>query len=78
MDDWSNQFKSFLNTPLGQELLRTLREDLHDNIVRDAEQSKTQETAFGLLKEASGVIKTIEHLQMLAVVPSDGGNRDKN
>lgn len=78
MANWSLQFQSLLNSPLGKELLRTLREDMHDNIVRDAEQSKTQETAFGLLKEASGVIKTIEHLQMLAVVPSDGGNRDKN
>ena len=78
MSDWSPQFKGLLNTPIGKELLRTLREDLHDNLVREAEQSKTQETAFGLLKEASGVIKTIEHLQMLAVVPSDGENRDKN
>lgn len=69
LDDWSKQFESLLKSPLGQELVRALREDLHDNLVREAEESNSQETAFGLLKQASGVIKTIEHLQFRSVTP---------
>lgn len=77
MDDWSQQFKSLLSSPLGVELLRTLREDVHDNLVEKAEVSDGQESAFGLLKQASGVIKTIEHLQFRAVTPTDEGGKVK-
>jgi hypothetical protein len=77
MDDWAPQFKSLLSSPLGAELLRTLREDLHDNLVGDAEDSETQESAFGLLKQAGGVIKAIEHLQFRAVAPTDEGGKVK-
>jgi hypothetical protein len=74
-DDWSNQFNSLLSSPLGQELLRTLREDLHQSIIDSAESAKTQETAFGLLKEARGVIRCIEHLQFRSVVSKDEGGK---
>lgn len=70
-EDWSNQFNSLMTSPLGKELVRTLKEDLHASIIEDAEKAKTQESAYGLLKQASGVIKTIEHLQFLAVVSKD-------
>lgn len=70
-EDWSNQFESLFKTPLGQELLRTLKEDLHASIIEDAEAAQTQESAFGLLKEASGVIKALEHLRFRSVVPRD-------
>ena len=77
MDDFSPQFKSLLSSPLGAELLRALREDVHDNLVEKAEVSNSQESAFGLLKQASGVIKAIEHLQFLAVAPTDEGGKVK-
>lgn len=42
----------------------------------DATKEKTQETAFGLLKQASGVILAIEHLQFLSVLPADEGSKN--
>lgn len=63
MDDWSKEFAGFLNSPLGKELIRTLKEDLHDTKVREAQNATTAESAYGLLKESAGVIKAIEHLQ---------------
>lgn len=77
MDDWSQQFNSLLSSPLGKELLRTLKEDLYSSIVDDASKAKGSENAFGLLKEARGVIRCIEHLQFLAVVPTDEGGKVK-
>lgn len=70
--DWSNEFNSFIESALGKELIRSLREDLHDSILSEARHSESMEVAYGLLKEASGVIKAIEHLQFLAaVLPRD-------
>lgn len=43
----------------------------------NATSAKTQEAAYGLLKEASGVIKAIEHLMFLSVVPKDEGGKVK-
>ena len=74
-DDWSKQFNSLLSSPLGVELIRTLREDVYANLVADAVRAKSQENAFGLLKEAGGVIKAIEHLQFKSVTPSDEGSK---
>lgn len=77
MADWSEQFKSLLSSPLGEELLRELNVR-HDLLVKDAEDAQTQETAFGLLKQAAGVIKAVEHLKFLAVAPTDEGGKVKN
>lgn len=76
--DWSEQFKSLLSSPLGKELVRTLREDLGDNIVQDAQKAASPNEAFGLLKESRGVIKSIEHLQFRATVPTDEGSKGQN
>ena len=78
MDNFSEQMKSLLSSPLGQELIRSLEEDLHHSIIQDAESAVTQETAYGLLKEASGVIKSVNHLRFLSVTPSSEGNKDTN
>lgn len=75
--DWSPQFRTLLSSPLGAELLRTLREDVHDGLIGEAEAAKSSESAFGLLKQAAGVIKSIEHLQFLSVTPQGEGSRDK-
>jgi hypothetical protein len=51
--------------------------NLHDTLVRQAQAAESAETAFGLLKEAGGVIKTLDHLNMLAVTPIDGRDKSK-
>jgi hypothetical protein len=73
--DWAEAFKALLDSDLGKELVRTLKKDLHQNLIDEAEKSVSQETAFGLIKEARGVIKTIEHLQFRAVVAKDKGGK---
>jgi len=75
MDDWSSQFNSLLSSPLGKELISQLN-TRKEQLVMDATKEKTQETAFGLLKQASGVILAIEHLQFLSVLPADEGSKN--
>ena len=75
-NDWSNQFNSLLSSPLGKELLRTLKEDLHDGLILDAQKADNADNAFGLLKEASGVIKVVNHLRFLSTtLPTDEGSK---
>lgn len=74
MADWSNQLNSFLKSPLGRETLRLLREDLHGSLIEKAEKAPTAEIAYGLLKEASGVIQSVDHLTSVAAL-SDEGSR---
>lgn len=73
--NWSDQYKSLFSSPLGTELLNELS-NLKQRLQDDASEAETAETAFGLLREAGGVIKAIEHLQFLAVVPKDEGDKD--
>lgn len=69
------QFKSLLNSPLGKELIRCLEQDLHSSLISDAQKATSQEVAYGLLKEASGVIKAVGHIQyMAAQLPSNEGS----
>lgn len=75
MDSWAKNFEGLLSSPFGDELIRTLKEDLHDNLIKEAEQTYDQESAFGLIKEASGVIKVIEHLQVRSFSPKDEGSK---
>jgi len=76
-DNWSLQFNSLLSSPLGAELIRELKER-HNQLVAEAEQADTQEKAYGLLKQASGVMLAVEHLQFLSVVaPTDEGGKVK-
>lgn len=77
-DDWAKNFKDLLSSPFGVELVRSLREDVYDNLIRDAANAQNQESAFGLLKEARGVIKAIEHLQFRSVTPKAEGGKVKN
>lgn len=72
-NNWAEQLTSFLKTPLGKELIRSLKEDLHDNLINQAETANSQEVAYGLIKEARGVIKSVDHITMLAVVTRDKG-----
>jgi len=75
MADWSQQFNSFLKTPLGQELIRCLKEDLHGSLIEDAEKATNQDEAYGLLKQAGGVILAVGHLQSKGVLPKNKGNK---
>lgn len=75
-NDWSNQFNSLLSSPLGKELMRSLKEDLHDGLVQSAQSAKDADVAFGLLKESSGVIKVMNHLRFLSTtLPTDEGSK---
>lgn len=75
MDDFAKQYQSLLSSPLGVDMLAELRKE-HDSSVEKAERSTDPNTAFGLLKEASGVIKAIDHLHFLAhIAPKDEGNK---
>lgn len=73
--DWSHQFKSLMSSPLGKELVSELTKR-HDSLVADAERAEDQSTAFGLLKQASGVTLALAHLQFLAIVPEAEGGKD--
>lgn len=75
MADWSNQLNSLFKTPVGQEVLRLLKEDLHGSLIEDAEKAETQEKAYGLLKQASGVILAVGHLQSKSVIPKSKVNK---
>jgi len=75
--EWDKNFQGLLDSPFGEELIRVLQEDLHDNLIREAQSAQTQESAFGLIKEASGVIKSIDHLKMRgAVAPKNKQSRE--
>jgi hypothetical protein len=50
-----------------------LREDLYDNKIRQAQSASTSDEAYGLLKEATGVNLSIEHILFLATVLNKGG-----
>jgi hypothetical protein len=45
-----------------------LQEDLHSSLITDAEKEDSQEKAYGLLKQASGVMLAVSHLKSKAVV----------
>lgn len=76
MSDFSSEFKSFLNSPLGKEFERTLMEDLQMSIIQDAQRAESQDSAFGLLKESAGVIRVVEHLRSIAgFAPRDGESK---
>lgn len=72
--DWSRQFHDLLNSPLGVELIRVLEQDLHKSTIQSAEKSESMEVAYGLLKEASGVMLAVSHLKSKAVIPKASGN----
>lgn len=74
MDDYSRAFKDLLSSPLGEQLISELNAR-KSQLLDEAATAKTQENAFALLKQASGVILAIEHLQFLAVVPTDEGSK---
>lgn len=48
-------------------MIESLKKDLRDNLIAEALKEKTPETAFGLLKQASGVTLALEHMMFLTV-----------
>jgi hypothetical protein len=71
LDNWAPEFNSLLNSALGKELMRSLKEDLHESLIRKAQGAENSDNAFGLLKEASGVMLAMEHMMFLSSVPID-------
>lgn len=68
MTDWKVQYEGLLKSPFGQEILRALKEDIHDNLIKQAREAPNMETSYGFTKEAAGVIRVIEHLTTGAVL----------
>lgn len=76
--DWAEQYKSFLKSQFGQEVIRTLEEDLRKGLLDSAQNASDMETAYGFTKEAHGVTLAIGHLQSKAVtfrVKGSKGNK---
>lgn len=73
--DYSQDFKALLNSKFGEELIRTLEEDLKKSLLEKSQDAKTMEEAYGFTKEASGVTKVIEHLQFRAVTSREKGGK---
>lgn len=71
--DWSEEFQSLFNSALGKELIRSLKEDRYEDLMRSAAKAETADRAYGLIKEASGVMLAIEHIMFLAAVLNRGG-----
>lgn len=67
MADFSQEYKALMESKFGEHLIERLT-DLHDGLIREAEHAKNMEASYGFTMEASGVIKTIEHLKSQAVV----------
>jgi hypothetical protein len=75
--DFSEDYKSFLNTPMGKNLIKELnarKTQLQD----EASKETSQETSYGLSQRANGVMLAIEHIMFLAVTSSNQGNKDTN
>lgn len=66
--DFKPAFESFVKSPLGVELLRALKEDVHDSLIQKAEAATSMESSYGFTMQAAGVIKTIEHITSRAVL----------
>lgn len=76
MADWSESYKALLKSKFGEELVRTLTDDLASSLAQDARRAKTAEEAFGLIRESEGVIKAVAHLKMKAVSLKGGEESD--
>lgn len=73
--DISEALSGLLKTPLGQEIIRCLEEDLHKSLITDAEKAESQEKAYALLNRAAGVILAVGHLRSKAVIAKNKGNK---
>jgi DNA-binding HxlR family transcriptional regulator len=60
-----------MESDLGKEIVRVLKDELSAGLVEKAQKAENPESAYGLLKESSGVIKAIEHLQFHTVAPKE-------
>lgn len=70
--DHSQEFKSFLNSALGKELVKDL-EEMRASKLNDAEK----ESSIALLNQAYGIRLALEHLQFRAIVPGTKGDKGK-
>jgi hypothetical protein len=62
MADFKEQYRALFNSPLGEDILKSL-EELRQSLVVSAEGEDAQERAYGLLKQASGVNLSVSHLK---------------
>jgi len=66
--DFTEQYRALFGSTFGDDIEDKLKE-LRDSLVDDAGKAESQDKAYGLLKQASGVMLALSHLQGKAVVP---------
>lgn len=73
--DHSQEYKSLLLSPLGQDMLKEF-EGVRQSQLENAENADTPDEAYGFTKQAAGVRLALGHLQTLAtILPKDEGGK---
>ena len=67
MQDRKEQYEAFMKSEFGIYIIKTLGE-ISDALLHEAAQKNTADEAYGLIKEAGGVIKAIEHFKTGSVL----------
>jgi len=67
MQDRQPQYEAFLKSEFGKHFIESL-EKLNNSLIREAQKAETADVAYGLIKEASGVIKVIDHIKVGSIL----------
>ena len=70
--DFTENYKNLFSSPFGEDIERVLRE-YRDSLIEDADKAQTQDSAYGLLKQASGVMLALSHIKGKAMLPTVRG-----
>lgn len=62
MADWKTQYETFMKSEFGKHVIETL-EGMAEQSIREATKQPTADLAYGLIKEAGGVIKAVDHFK---------------
>lgn len=67
--DFTENYKALFTSPFGEDIELKLK-DLRDSLIDDADKAETQDSAYGLLKQASGVMLALSHIKGKAMLPT--------
>ena len=62
LDKLKQDYKDLFRNPTAKHLVNHLYK-VHDSLVREAQRSNDPNESFGLLKQASGIIKVLDHIK---------------
>jgi hypothetical protein len=65
MNNKFQAYKEFRDSALGKDLLNWLNAEINNTMLK-ASKCNNQEEAFGLIKEACGIIKVKQHIETMA------------